>query len=504
MTDIAGLSDAAYAASPGTLSAKSVRDTLRTFAIAAGVGASILFVVVGVGYQLQLYADGSLFSYAVAVRDAWAFHCHNIAGRLSVYLFAFAPAEAYVQLTGDPQGGVALYGAIFFAAQCLGLLLTFAIDRSGGRIVFSYACISAACLCPLVFGFPTEVWMMHALFWPTLAACHHARRGLAGAALILPLMLALMFTHAGAMISIAAILATLALRGWRDARFRRGGGVSVLVVAIWVIVKATLRPDEYMSAVLARAALHVFDVSILTGDFMRLLLCALGGYALAFGLIRRIDATRAHLYAGVLVASALALYWLRFDHALHADNRYYLRTVLLVATPAFGAFAAAHLLASEGQLAVPYLPRLMAALTGDAAARAAAGAVLLVMLIHCVETTKFLHAWTGYKAAVRSLAMSTAADPALGDPRFVSSKRIAPDLNRLSWFSTTPFLSVLIAPSMRPERLVVHPTANYFWLSCETATENLQARRAAPAESRDLVRAYSCLHRKRRTAAVSR
>jgi len=29
-----------------------------------------LFVVVGLNYQLQLYADGSIFSYAVAVRDA--------------------------------------------------------------------------------------------------------------------------------------------------------------------------------------------------------------------------------------------------------------------------------------------------------------------------------------------------------------------------------------------------------------------------------------------------
>ena len=82
----------------------------------------------------------------------------------------------------------------------------------------------------------------------------------------------------------------------------------------------------------------------------------------------------------------------------------------------------------------------------------------------------------------------------------VSSRRsgVGADLNRLSWFSTTPFLSVLVAPNLRPERLVVHPTANYFWLSCETATENLQARRAAPAESRELVRVYSCLHRRRR------
>ena len=154
--------------------------------------------------------------------------------------------------------------------RALGLLLTWALDRSRGRIVFAYACMSAACLCPLVFGFPTEVWVMHALFWPTLAACHYARRGVAGAALILALMLALMFTHGGALISIAAILATLALRGLRDAALRRACGIALAVVTAWVIVKATLRPDDYMAAVLVRAALHVFDISILTGDFMLL------------------------------------------------------------------------------------------------------------------------------------------------------------------------------------------------------------------------------------------
>ena len=501
MTDIAGLSGVARAAGRDA-SVRSISDTLRTLVIAAGIGASVLFVAVGVGYQLQFYADGSLFSYAVAVRDAWAFHCHNISGRLSVYLFAFAPAEAYVQLTGDPHGGVVLYGAIFFAAQGLGLLLTWVLDRSRDRIIFAYACMSAACLCPLVFGFPTEVWMMHALFWPTLAACRHARRGVAGAALILALMLALTFTHGGALISLAAILSTLALRGLRDAALRRACGIFLLVVAAWVIVKTMLRPDDYMAAVLVRAALHVFDISILTGDVMTLLLCALAGYAIAFHALRHLEG-RAHLYAGALVAGVLALYWLRFDHALHADNRYYLRTVLLIATPAFGFFAAAHALSSEGylsegHLALPWLPRVMAVLTGDVMARAATGAVLVVMLIHGVETVKFLRAWTGYKTAVRSLAAGKASDPALGDPRFVSSKRIGADLNRLSWFSTTPFLSVLLAPNLKPGRLVVHPTANYFWLSCETATENLQARRALPAESRELVRVYSCLHRRRR------
>ena len=79
---------------------------LRTFVVALGIGWSILFVVIGLAYGLQMYGDGSIFSYAVAVQDAWAFHLHNMPGRLLVYLFSFVPAEAYVGLTGDARGGM--------------------------------------------------------------------------------------------------------------------------------------------------------------------------------------------------------------------------------------------------------------------------------------------------------------------------------------------------------------------------------------------------------------
>jgi hypothetical protein len=108
---------------------------------------------------------------------------------------------------------------------------------------------------------------------------------------------------------------------------------------------------------------------------------------------------------------------------------------------------------------------------------------------------KFVTAWSGYKAAVRTLATGTASDPQLGDPRFVSSARIPADLNRLSWFSTTQYLSVLVAPGFAPTRLVVDPNNSYFWLSCALATASAQARVPVPVASRELIRLYSCQHR---------
>src|SRR6266478_3215729 len=144
---ISGPANAAYASR--VVSGRSDVDVLRAFAIAAGICWSILFVVIGLRYELQMYADGSIFSYAIAVQDAWAFHWHNISGRLFVYLFCYLPAETYVGLTGDARGGIEIYGLLFFGSQAMGLAATYAADRSKGRTIFGAACVSVAGLCPL-------------------------------------------------------------------------------------------------------------------------------------------------------------------------------------------------------------------------------------------------------------------------------------------------------------------------------------------------------------------
>src|SRR5262249_36941933 len=145
---------------------------------------SFAFVLVALVYELQLYADGAMFSYAVAVQDVWAFHWHNIANRITVFFLALWPAEIFVGLTGHPTGGIVVYGFLFNVAPLIGLGWTFIGDRSRNRVIFTFACGSTALLCPLVFGFPTEMWMAHALFWPTLALAHYAPRGALGSAVL--------------------------------------------------------------------------------------------------------------------------------------------------------------------------------------------------------------------------------------------------------------------------------------------------------------------------------
>jgi hypothetical protein len=470
---------------------------LRIFVITAGICWSILFVVVGLGYELQLYGDGSIFSYSIAVEDAWAFHWHNIVGRLFVYLFSYVPAETYVDVTRDPSGGIVIYGFLFFVTPLLGLIATWLADGSEGRIITCYACGSTAWLCPLIFGFPTEVWMAHALFWPALALCHYAPRGIEGVTAVFLALLALVFTHEGALIFLVAILITLLFRRIGDAAFMRAGWAFLVVISIWGLVKAIFSPDAYFAVVFDRAALHVFDLSIFTCDLAQLLFAVFATYAIAVSILWQLSPTNATIYAVLIVAVALAAHWLWFDHTLHTDNRYYMRTIILIATPVLGVLATSYAVRAEGRLTLvtPLLRRLLSVLEGGVVPRAAVGALLLVMIVHVVETAKFVSAWTQYKDAVRVLATGVASDPELGDPRFVSSARIAAHLNRLSWSSTTQFLSVLVAPKLAPSRLVVDATANYFWLACKTATDNELKYRSPPVESRRLVRVHACLHR---------
>jgi hypothetical protein len=480
----------------GSIESRSDIRSLNALVITAGISCAVLFIVIGLQYGLQLYADGSMFSYAVAVRDVWAFHWHNISSRLFVYLVTEMPAEMYVGLTRDVRGGIAIYGFLFFAAQLTGLVATWLADGSGNRVIFTFACASTACLCPLVFGFPTEMWIAHAVFWPALAVCHYSRGGIAGNILVLAMLLALVFSHEGGLVLAVAIWITLLLRGPRNAAFLRTSGGLLTSLLMWTLVKVTFPPDAYDGPMMRSAASHFFDLSIFTSYVFVLLFSALTGYGILFLVLRRLTLS-ANIFAALCAAIALAIYWLWLDRELHADQRYYARTVLLLATGACGALTAVHAMEAENRLNLhhPSLLRFIAALKADTTVRAVTGAFLVVMLVHAVETVKFVRTWTNYTAAVSALAMGTASDPDLGDPRFVSSARINADLNRLSWFSTTPYLSVLVAPAFLPARLVVDPTANYFWLSCEIAAANEKADRAIPVESRRLVRIYACLHR---------
>ncbi len=470
---------------------------LRVIAVAGALAASLSFVIVGLISHLQMYGDGSIFSYAVAAQDAWAFHWHNISGRLFTYLYAYPLAEAVVAISNSARTGIAVYGLLFFSAPLLGLGLTFAGDRTANRTIFFYACLSTVSLCPLVYGAPTEMWMAHAFFWPGLAACLTAPPNWRGTTTIFALLLLLAFTHEGAIVLSLTILFVLLLSGWRDARFPPAAGAFVVVILIWTAVKASIRPDDYIAPVLSAAAFRFVDIRNLAQPALLIALAAIIGYGILAALLARMHAPKPYSSAVILSAALLGIYWIWFDHSLLAEARYDLRTFLLVMIPVFGITASVHAMQDPERRRSPFsfLAQWASAIENTLSPSFVVGALLVIILVHAVETAKFISAWIDYQAAVRALATGTESDPDLGSHQFVSSRRIRADLNRLAWNSTTPYLSVLVAPRLAPTRLVVDPTAGYFWLSCETARRSEASSTAIPAAARQLIRLYACQHR---------
>ncbi|MBI1244758.1 MAG: hypothetical protein GC202_07110 [Alphaproteobacteria bacterium] len=459
---------------------------LRATVVGAAITFAVLSPLVGLAFGLEMYGDGSIFAYSVAARDAWAFHWHNISGRIFSYLAFYVPADIVVAATGSAMAGIYAYGALLFSAPAISLLAVRALDPSPHRTVFAFACGSTAAILPFCFGFPTEMAMAHALFWPTLALALDARGGMPRSVGLYALFQSLVLTHEGG-VALAACIALASL----VARPRRGIGAYAAAMVVWAVVKLTLPPDAHIAGVLGAAAYKFVDPANLTDPAFLLAAAVLGAFAALYAVTGRTN------LAALLAASGAAVYWLIFDRALLAEMRYSLRTILLLATPLFGAFAA--LFAAD-------LPRIRTLPFGAHFIRlrdwlsrrdcvAFTAAFCLVMLVHSVEIAKFVAGWNSYKTAVRMLATGTFADSQLGDARFVSAARIDPATYRLAWNSTTPYLSVLLAPDFNPARLVVDPAAGYFWLSCETATRNARADNPLPPAARELVRALSCLAR---------
>ena len=462
----------------------------------AGVGAAALFALVGPAFHLQTYGDGSIFSYAVAARDVWDFHWRNIPTRATVYALTLWPGEMSVALTGDAQAGVLVYGLLLFAAPAVGLMATYALDRTSGRIFFVFACASTALLCPLVFGFPTEMWIAHAMFWPTIAAAFSLRPGPVSATALAILMCGLVLSHEGGLVLAFGVAGATSLSGLRDARFVRAALCFVVAVGLWIAVDRCFPPDGYFGEVRVRAASEFFDRSIFESPILSLIASALGSYAALYVAFTRLRWGAPHYLATGVVCCALIVWWASFDHALHADHRYYMRTVLLIGVCNLAAVAV-FLVLDDEQAPVARLAPVRAVLVrlrGVLVARFLMGTALVVLLAHAVESAKFVRAFEAYRGAVRALALGDQFDAALGAPYFVSSRRISGDLNRLSWFSTTPYLSALVA-DFRPKRLVIDPAGNYFWLSCATATRSAEEKSAVPRETREMIRVYSCLHR---------
>ena len=169
--------------------------------------------------------------------------------------------------------------------------------------------------------------------------------------------------------------------------------------------KFVLPPDDYYAGVLLRAALHFFHPEIFKVQVVLLLLTTLTAYGVIFATISKFSPERACIYSLGIALLLLSVYWLHFDHSVHASSRYYLRTALVLVIPIFAAMAALSAMAGDGLILHP-IARLQHGLIspGHQSLCIFATTFAVVTLIQAFETGKFVTAWTDYRAAVAALA----------------------------------------------------------------------------------------------------
>jgi len=164
-----------------------------------------------------------------------------------VFLLSLLPAEIYVGLSGNTRAGIVVYGLLFYLAPLAGLIGHFRGRPLTCRIIFVYACGSTALLCPLVFGFPTEMWLAHALFWPALAVSIMRNEPSLRRHSFSSWCFALAFTHEGALVWHSPSLRTLATaRLARCLDFCARLAILVAVLAMSAAAKILMPPDEYL------------------------------------------------------------------------------------------------------------------------------------------------------------------------------------------------------------------------------------------------------------------
>lgn len=279
--------------------------SFRFLIIGAGLCWSVAFVVIALFYELELYGDGAMFSYAVAVRDVWAFHWHNISGRTSVFLLSLLAAEALVGIRGNPWVGIITYGLLFYISPFVGLILTYVADRSPGNTIFVYACTSTAMLCPLIFGFPTVARPRDILARAGTQPLREAN--VAASMLVFVAQLLLAFTHEGTLMLLLAIVATLAPRGLRSTPFVRAATCLIIILIMATISKIAFPPDDYYASAFWRAALHFFDLEIFKVRVVLLLLAALIAYGAILATVYLVTEASLRLRARNLVWIAFRL-----------------------------------------------------------------------------------------------------------------------------------------------------------------------------------------------------
>jgi hypothetical protein len=465
--------------------------------------------VLYVALDLSLYADGSLFAFALATGEPWSTFWANLPTRVTSFLVTGGLPYLVAEATGSFRWTLWTYSAAVAAVPVMGLLATRALDPWRGLLTSCCACSTVAVVLFVVF-FPTEIWVTHAMFWPTLGYAISGRGR--SYPFILPVLLAAFaLTHEAALILLPMLMFIAAAH--------RSGGKQIAVMimafvvalAAWASVKTLLPiPHEATRLAVENNGLRLFNPGYLFNNLSLSIAISL----LCFSLIERAIKVKSRLTDALALLSALALViacLLVLPDAVHRDEtRYSSRLIVFLFLVSFSLILSfLSLRRFEGLCAVlklGWLARssawLFAWLQGREPAlwRSILALALIAGTAHLFEAAMFAQRWSLLQNGIE---MAGKEGPGPGGDQYglpPGAVRLRPAQAqagpqwRLAWDWALPFHALAVSELRGGRYLIYSDTqhAQYLPLQCRQMAD-LEGRPAAISAHRlSLLRRYIC------------
>lgn len=436
-------------------------------AIAICVSTLAGFAILAPIARLYEFADAAFFSIGIVTQHSWSLVWCNFSGRLSAYLLTIAPAELMLRLGARPEAALQVYSAIFWSLPLLSLALSrLALPRDARANLITPAVFFVAGAM-LVYGFPTETWIMASLFWPTLYGVRYLRgwRFAATAPLLLGLFI---FSHEMMILGLPLLVGAAALRNDGRRYLVATGAIVVALVAAYAAVKLAAPPrDAETAKVLASNAKWLTTPAALVSAALECAPFWLELMGCLTFLVLFLRARRSKRLAGragaigcmaatFIVLIGLEMSGLSQAYANH-EGRYHARVVMVPLMLAFGLVALVTDIRSRAA------PADAASLDG----RAVLGLVCAIVFVQTLENGRFLGRWSVYRAELREVVADGRGVPGRLPYKSLSGRAANPAGGRFWALASpwaAPFQSVLLVAE--PRDLVVAKERKYRPVTC--------------------------------------
>jgi hypothetical protein len=422
------------------------QERIHSHAVAWAIGAALVILtvhaLVSVLIDLNAYADGAWFDFALRVGKPFQLVWRNYPTRITPYLLEFASAYGLMRAHVPADMALGAGHAVWCLAPVASLYACWKIAPAGKRIAALPPAAYFVFFGLLTWGFPTEIWLVAVFAWPAALLLLYGANTTANGLTVGALVIAMLFSHEAALVLVPLFL----LAGWtrRYCRPPRIAFASVLSVAVglalWLLVRQLVRPDPVIAMSVGFNARHFFGLAALTGHpalaKYAIIACAavvLANLAVSWPRLRL-------LALGVLLIWGL-LIGLQ-DAGLAGAARYQVRSVCLLALGGLILLSVAH--RRWG------LPRFLVVHARIWVLFAALAAGLMAAVV-IDQNTRFALAWRRYDQALSAVVNRPGGETDL-PPSLAASPA--------AWAWGAPFRSILLAHDPQSATVVRdNPTA---------------------------------------------